>query len=123
MLVRLTNPLSYENQLLTVTILTYIEDSVKELGTATIGYSQLLAHAETRSKGILLPIVGSEYYEFTVDGSTSSVLILVACAIRTSVPPPKKQHSSAEPVFSPGRSKSDEGRTSSNSHNLYLSWL
>lgn len=94
---KLTNLLSYENQLLTVTVLICDEDSPKELGAATISYSQLLAHAEARSKGMLLTVVGSEYYKFTGDGSTSSVLMLVTCSLRTSVP-------------LPGKSKSDEGK-------------
>lgn len=41
----------YEDQLLTATILVSSKDSMKELGSVTMNYSQLLTHAEVRSKG------------------------------------------------------------------------
>lgn len=41
-----------KEQFLTVIVLVCVEDSTEELATATVSYSQLLAHTETRSKGI-----------------------------------------------------------------------
>lgn len=51
---RLTNPLSCEDQLLTVTVLICVENSAKELGDMNLNYSQLLAHAEARPEGIYI---------------------------------------------------------------------